>query len=68
MITDDLLALTERAINRYYLINNIVDSDLKDSLKELSDTVGKLENGLPIERMELVYFIEDIDNLFNEYC
>ena len=68
MITDDLLALTERAINRYYLLNNIVDSDLKDSLKELSDTVGKLENGLPIERMELSLFIDDIDNLFNEYC
>ena len=68
MITDNLLAQTERAINRYYLLSNIVDNDLKDSLNELSETVHSIENGVPIERMELLLFIDDIDNLFQEYC
>ena len=68
MITDDLLAQTERAINRFYLLCKGDNTDLKDTLEELKDTVVKLENGVAMDKMELTLFIDDIDNLFQEYC
>lgn len=65
-VSHDLLLSTEQAIDRYHLLARksevIEDLALKDYIEEVKELVENLETGKPVEKMELKYFIEDIQN------
>jgi len=70
-VSHDLLLSTEQAIDRYHLLAKkaeaIEDVALKEFIEEAKELVENLETGKPVEKMELEYFIEDIQNHWADY-
>lgn len=70
-VSHDLLLSTEQAIDRYHLLAKkaeaMEDLALKDYIEEAKELVENLETGKPVEKMELEYFIEDIQNHWADY-
>lgn len=70
-VSHDLLLSTEQAIDRYHLLAKkseaMEDLALKDYIEEAKELVENLETGKPVEKMELKYFIEDIQNHWECY-
>ena len=70
-VSHDLLLSTEQAIDRYHLLAKkaeaMEDLALKEFIEEAKELVENLETGKPVEKMELEYFIEDIQNHWADY-
>lgn len=70
-VSHDLLLSTEQAIDRYHLLAKkaeaMEDLALKEFIEKAKELVENLETGKPVEKMELEYFIEDIQNHWADY-
>lgn len=69
-VSIDTLLSTEQALHRYNLLakkaKETDDFALNEFISESAEIVESLQTGRPVERRELKYFLEDINNHWEE--
>lgn len=67
MNKQDLILSGQQAVNRHYLLSKIEDDSLQEILEEQKEIVSNIENGIPVNTLELKLFIEDTELLWETY-